>query len=164
MVRALLALGGNLGDVRRTFDAAIARLCDGRTVVLVARSSDYRTPPWGFEDQPPFVNCAIAADTTLTAHELLARMHEVERDFGRVRSADSRYGPRTLDIDLIAYGDAAIATPDLVVPHPRLFERAFVLVPLSEIAPDARISGIRVADAAAAADASGIERLPARQR
>jgi 2-amino-4-hydroxy-6-hydroxymethyldihydropteridine diphosphokinase len=159
---ALLALGGNVGDARDTIDRAIAMLCDGTDIRLTARSSDYATPPWGVEDQPPFVNLAIAVDTALTPHALLARAQAVERALGRDRTRERRWGPRTLDIDLLAYDDLALNTPDLTLPHPRLFERAFVLVPLAEIASDRLIAGIRVRDALAEVNIGGIHRLPPR--
>ena len=108
---------------------------------LIARSSDYATPPWGVEDQPPFINCCAAIETTLSPHDLLRRVQEVERAFGRDRANERRWGPRTLDIDLIAYDDVAMNDPDLTLPHPRLFERAFVLVPLADIAADRLIAG-----------------------
>jgi len=162
MAEALLALGGNLGDVRATLDRAVAALCDGAAVRLRARSSDYRTPPWGLADQPAFVNLAIAVETSLPPRTLLARAQAVERALGRDRAKERRWGPRPVDIDLIAYDDLALAESDLVLPHPRLFERAFVLVPLAEIAPERVIAGTRVADALARIDASGIERLPSR--
>ena len=85
MPEALIALGGNVGDVRATFDRALALLCDGGDIRLIARSSDYSTPPWGVEDQPPFVNCCISVETSLTPHALLARAQETERAFGRDR-------------------------------------------------------------------------------
>ena len=103
---------------------------------LLARSSDYATPPWGVTDQPPFINCAIAVETALPPRALLARALDVERTLGRDRTKERRWGPRTIDIDLLAYGDAVVDEPGLILPHPRLFERAFVLVPLAEIAPD----------------------------
>jgi 2-amino-4-hydroxy-6-hydroxymethyldihydropteridine diphosphokinase len=162
VAEALVALGGNIGDVRQTLDRAIGRFCDGSEVRLVARSSDYRTPPWGVEEQPPFVNCCIAVATKLSPQALLGRAQAVERDFGRNREQEQRWGPRTLDIDLIAYADLSLVSPDLTLPHPRLFERAFVLVPLAEIAPDRMIAGMRVRDALAKVDRSGIERLPPR--
>jgi 2-amino-4-hydroxy-6-hydroxymethyldihydropteridine diphosphokinase len=162
MPEALLALGGNVGDVRMTFDRGIAALCDGTEVRLLARSSDYRTPPWGVTEQPPFINCAIVAATELPPPALLARAQAVERSFGRDRAQERRWGPRTLDIDLIAYDDVALNTPELTLPHPRLFERAFVLAPLAEIAPERRIAGVRIKDALARVDQAGIERLPPR--
>jgi 2-amino-4-hydroxy-6-hydroxymethyldihydropteridine diphosphokinase len=162
MAEALLALGGNVGSVRDTLDRAIAALSDGETVRLIARSSDYRTPPWGVADQPPFVNLCIAVETALAPHALLARAQAVERAFGRQRAGEARWGPRPLDIDLIAYDDVTLATPELILPHPRWFERAFVLVPLAEIAPDWVIAGRRVREALAETDATGIEKLPPR--
>jgi 2-amino-4-hydroxy-6-hydroxymethyldihydropteridine diphosphokinase len=165
MAEALVALGGNLGpesEVRATLDRAIAQFCDGAEVRLLARSSDYRTPPWGIEDQPPFVNCAIVVETGLPPPALLARAQAVECAFGRDRGKERRFGPRTLDIDLIAYDDVALDTPELTVPHPRLFERAFVLAPLAEIVPDRRVAGIRIADALGKVDRSGIVKLAPR--
>ena len=159
MTVALLALGGNVGDVRATLDRAVALLCDGQEVRLIARSSDYRTPPWGDTDQAPFVNICIAVETTLSPHALLERAHGVERILGRDRTRERRWGPRTADIDVLAYDDVTLTEGDLILPHPRLFERAFVLVPLAEIAGDRVIAGRRIAEAARAIDATGIERL-----
>ncbi len=160
MPEAVIALGGNLGDVRATFEKAIARLCDGVEVQLVARSSDYRTPPWGITEQPCFINAVIAVATSLSPRELLNRLQACERALGRNRGWEQRWGPRPLDLDLLAYDDVNVGEPDLTLPHPRLFERAFVLVPLAEIGADRRIAGIRVRDALARVDAGGIERLP----
>jgi 2-amino-4-hydroxy-6-hydroxymethyldihydropteridine diphosphokinase len=162
MPEVLLALGGNVGDVRKTLDRAVGALCDGEAVHLLASSSDYRTPPWGVEDQPPFVNRCIAIDTRLSPHALLARAHDVERALGRERRNERRWGPRQIDIDLIAYDDLALHSAELTLPHPRLFERSFVLVPLAEIASEKLISGKRVRDALAEIDTRGIERLPPR--
>ena len=162
MAQALLGLGGNVGDVRATLDEAVARFADGKDVTLIARSSDYSTPPWGVENQPPFVNLAIAVETALSPRALLARALDVERALGRDRRHAQRWGPRPVDIDLLAYDDLALDEPGLTLPHPRLFERAFVLVPLAEIVPDRLIAGRRVRDARAAIDPEGIERLPPR--
>lgn len=162
MAEALLALGGNVGDVRATFDRAVAKMCDGREVRLLARSPDYRTPPWGVTDQPAFVNCCLRIDTSLTPRALLACAQSVEPALGRNRGNERRWGPRTIDIDLIAYGDVRCEAPDLTLPHPRALERAFVLVPLAEIAPDWVIDGITVAAALARLDPTGIEKLPPR--
>jgi 2-amino-4-hydroxy-6-hydroxymethyldihydropteridine diphosphokinase len=159
MAEALLALGGNVGDVRQTLDRALAKLCDGAEVQLLTRSSDYATPPWGVENQPSFINCCVAVATTLPPRALLGRAQAIERAFGRDRGREQRWGPRTLDIDLLAYDDLTLNAPDLILPHPRLFERAFVLVPLAEIVPERVISGIRVSDALAKVDRAGIERL-----
>jgi 2-amino-4-hydroxy-6-hydroxymethyldihydropteridine diphosphokinase len=159
MTEALIGLGGNVGEVRATLAAAIGGLCDGRDVRLLARSSDYRTPPWGVTEQAPFVNACIAVDTTLTPQALLARALDIERAFGRDRAREQRWGPRTIDIDLLAYDDVVIDGPQLVLPHPRWFERAFVLVPLAEIVPDRTIAGIRIRDALERIDQGGVERL-----
>jgi 2-amino-4-hydroxy-6-hydroxymethyldihydropteridine diphosphokinase len=158
---ALLALGGNLGDVRATFDRAVAKLGDDRLRVT-ARSSDYRTPPWGVTDQPPFINACLAMETDLDPHGLLARAQAVERALGRDRAQQQRWGPRAIDIDILAYDDLTLDDADLTLPHPRLFERAFVLVPLAEIASDRVIKGIKVKAALAEVDAAGIEKLPPR--
>jgi 2-amino-4-hydroxy-6-hydroxymethyldihydropteridine diphosphokinase len=160
MAEALLALGGNMGDVRTTLARAVTALCDGTDVRLKARSSDYLTPPWGVLDQPAFVNLCIAIDTALTPLALLARAQTVERAFGRDRAHQQRWGPRVLDIDLLTYDDMTLDTPDLTLPHPRLLERAFVLVPLAEIAPDRVIAGTRVSDALKQVDARDVVRLP----
>ncbi len=160
MAEALLGLGGNLGDVRSTLEQAVAALCDGRNVQLVARSSDFRTAPWGVTDQPPFVNMAIVIETTLTPHALLDRVLRVEAMFGRDRSREQRWGPRILDIDIIVFDALEIEEAGLILPHPRLFERAFVLAPLAEIAPDRRIKGVTIADALARVDQTGVEKLP----
>ena len=162
MTRAWLALGGNVGDSRTLLDRAIDQLCDGTSVRLTARSSPYETQPWGVTEQAPFVNLCIAVETTLSPRELLSRAHEVERALGRDRANEQRWGSRTVDIDIVAYEHFSIQEPDLILPHPRLFERAFVLVPLAEIAPDLRIGSKRIADAAAQIDSSGVVRLPAR--
>jgi 2-amino-4-hydroxy-6-hydroxymethyldihydropteridine diphosphokinase len=162
MAEALIALGGNVGDVRDTLDRAVAMLCDGGDVRLCARSSDYRTPPWGVTEQPPFVNLCIAVETGLTPRALLARAQAVEQALGRDRTQERRWGPRPLDIDLLAYEHLAVQEPDLTLPHPRLLERAFVLVPLAEIAPDRVIAGMRARDALARLDTTGIEKLPPR--
>jgi 2-amino-4-hydroxy-6-hydroxymethyldihydropteridine diphosphokinase len=161
MVDVLVGLGGNIGDVRATLDRAVAAFCDGSDVRLRAQSSDYATPPWDVVDQPPFVNRCIAVDSSLTPHALLDRALTVERTLGRDRSREQRWGPRAIDIDLLAYDDVAIEEPGLTLPHPRLFERAFVLVPLAEIVPDRVIAGVRVRDALARVDTGGIERLAA---
>ena len=162
MAEALLVLGGNVGSVRETLDRAVTELCDGESVILIARSSAYRTPPWGVKDQPPFINLCIAVETTLAPEALLARAQAVEDALGRKRAQERRWGPRPVDIDILAYDDLSLSTADLTLPHPHLFERAFVLVPLAEIVPDRVIAGLRVRNALAKLDAAGIERLPPR--
>src|SRR5271156_1449906 len=156
---ALIGLGGNIGDARKAIGQAVAMLCDGTAVRLDARSSDYRTPPWGVTDQPAFVNAVIVVATSLAPRDLFARAVAVERALGRDRAGERRWGPRVIDLDLLAYDDLVLHDAALTLPHPRLFERAFVLVPLAEIAPDRVIAGIRVRDALARVDAGGIKKL-----
>jgi 2-amino-4-hydroxy-6-hydroxymethyldihydropteridine diphosphokinase len=116
----------------------------------------------GVRDQPPFVNLCIEIETSLTPHALLARAQAVEQMFGRDRAKERHWGPRILDIDILTYDDVALDTPDLTLPHPRLFERAFVLVPLAEIAPERMILGWRVRAVLAKVDRAGITKLPPR--
>jgi 2-amino-4-hydroxy-6-hydroxymethyldihydropteridine diphosphokinase len=160
MTEALLALGGNVGDSRGILDRAVTLLCERGDIVLKARSADYLTPPWGFKYQAPFVNLALVVETSLSPRDLLARCHAVELQLGRDRAHEKRWGPRTADVDIIAYGDLEIDELGLTLPHPRLFERAFVLRPLVEIAPDRVIAGKTVREAVTAVDTVGIKRLP----
>jgi 2-amino-4-hydroxy-6-hydroxymethyldihydropteridine diphosphokinase len=157
---ALIALGGNVGDVRATFKKAIADICDLAQATLIARSSDYATPPWGNERQARFINACIEIETSRDPYALLSALQRIEQKFGRDRSKETRWGPRTLDLDLIAYDDVSLRGPELTLPHPRLFERAFVLVPLAEIAPDRLIAGKSARGALKAVSSEGIERLP----
>ena len=161
MSDVLIALGGNVGDVRATFEKAIASICGMAQAALLARSSDYATPPWGDEQQPRFINACIEIETSLDPHALLFTLQKVEKKFDRDRASEIRWGPRTLDLDLIAYDDVSIQKPELTLPHPRLFERAFVLVPLAEIAPERVIAGRSIAVALSKLSTAGIERLPA---
>jgi len=135
--RAAIGLGSNLGDSLAIVRAALGRLADVGQVV--ARSALYHSAPWGVTDQPPFVNAAALVDTALAPHDLLAALQRIEAEAGRVRTY--RWGPRVLDLDILTYGELAVDAPDLVIPHPRLAERAFVLVPLAEI--DARFVALR---------------------
>jgi len=160
MADVLIALGGNVGDVRATFQKAIGNICGMTQAVLLARSSDYATPPWGDEQQARFINACIEIETSLDPHALLFTLHRIEQKFGRDRIKETHWGPRTLDLDLIAYDDILIERPELTLPHPRLFERAFVLVPLAEIVPDRIIAGRSVAAALVPLSTQGIERLP----
>jgi 2-amino-4-hydroxy-6-hydroxymethyldihydropteridine diphosphokinase len=161
LAEAFIALGGNVGDVRATFDRAIAIMCDSG-MRITARSFDYRTPPWGVTDQPPFINAVIAVSTTLEPHALLTRAQACERALGRDRAKERHWGPRTIDLDILAYDDLALNDATLTLPHPHLFERAFVLVPLAEIAPDRIIAGVSVREALKHVDPSGIEKLARR--
>ncbi|MCF7220917.1 2-amino-4-hydroxy-6-hydroxymethyldihydropteridine diphosphokinase [Marilutibacter chinensis] len=142
-VVAYLGLGGNLGDVPATLRGALAALAAVPGVRMGAVSRFYRTPAWGMTAQPDFINAVVALETTLAPQALLAAMLEIERCAGRDRGDDAlRWGPRTLDLDLLLYGDARLDLPGLQVPHPRLHERAFALLPLVEIAPDVVIPGV----------------------
>ncbi|MBN9674057.1 2-amino-4-hydroxy-6-hydroxymethyldihydropteridine diphosphokinase [Roseibium aggregatum] len=141
--RCALGLGSNLGDPKRNLDEAVRRLEESNGITVVARSSDYRTPPWGPVPQDDYLNICLVVDTTLSAHDLLKRCLEVELELGRVR--DIRWGPRIIDIDLLIHGVAKVEEPDLEVPHPRMAERAFVLIPLAEIWPDAPLGDGRTA-------------------
>jgi 2-amino-4-hydroxy-6-hydroxymethyldihydropteridine diphosphokinase len=114
-------------------------------------------------DQPPFVNLALVVETMLEPRALLDRALRIEAEFGRDRSREQRWGSRTLDIDIIACGALEIDEPGLTLPHPHLFERAFVLAPLAEIAPDRTVKGIRIADALARLGPGGVEKLPPRK-
>jgi len=127
-----LALGSNLGNRTRNLGEACDRL---RELVIINRVSHvYETPPWGVVDQPAFLNQVVEASSELEPAELLKAIKKIENDMGRIPSV--RYGPRLIDIDILLYGDRVVDTSDLVIPHPRMFERAFVLTPLAELAPD----------------------------
>jgi 2-amino-4-hydroxy-6-hydroxymethyldihydropteridine diphosphokinase len=149
--RAYIGLGANLGDAAGTLVAARARLA--QLGELAASSSIYRTPAWGVTDQPDFVNAVVALDTTLAPAELLAALKSIEQELGRV--ATFRWGPRAIDLDILTYDDVRLDTPALSLPHPRLHERAFVLVPLAEIAP--AYAGAR--DALPDAERAPVERI-----
>ena len=160
MASALIALGGNVGDVRARFGGAIEAICREAPATLTARSADYETLPWGGIAQPAFINACIAIETERAPQALLATLHAIERTFGRDRAQETRWGPRTLDLDLIAYDDLVLDTSELTLPHPRLLERAFVLVPLADIAPERVIAGRSVRDALSRVSQDGIARLP----
>ncbi|MDR3374823.1 MAG: 2-amino-4-hydroxy-6-hydroxymethyldihydropteridine diphosphokinase [Ancalomicrobiaceae bacterium] len=159
---AILALGGNIGDVSTTMDEALRRLAT-TNIRLLARSADYLTPPWGKTDQPPFLNLCAEVATGLSPEGLLLACLAVEAALGRIRR--EKWGPRVIDIDLIFYRGAdgrevKMATETLTLPHPLTLERAFVVVPLAEIAPDLILSGRRIGDVAAELlPGSGIVRL-----
>jgi len=141
MVQACIGLGANLGDAAGTLRQAVIALGQREDVAVRRMSRCYRTPAWGREDQPDFVNAVALLETRLSPRALLDLLLAVEADFGRHRIDGERWGPRTLDLDLLLYGDAVIDEPGLRVPHPHLHERAFALVPLLEVMPDARIPG-----------------------
>ena len=154
----IVALGSNLGDKAANIDTAIRLLAEAGDVRLVHRSRNFATEPWGKTDQDWFVNACIAVATSLKPRELLARCQEVERRMGRVPT--EKWGPRIIDLDLLVYGDKAIRDPDLVLPHPHIGERAFVLAPLMDIAPDLEIKGRSVRALYAAIDATSVRPLP----
>jgi 2-amino-4-hydroxy-6-hydroxymethyldihydropteridine diphosphokinase len=151
VTRAWIGLGANLGDPIATLRAARERLIGLGAVAAV--SSLYRTPAWGVTEQPPFVNAALALDTTLAPYDLLAALKALEVDLGRV--ASFRWGPRAIDLDILDYAGVRLDDPQLTIPHARLFERAFALVPLAEIAP----AYAAARDALPAADLAAIERI-----
>jgi 2-amino-4-hydroxy-6-hydroxymethyldihydropteridine diphosphokinase len=154
---AFLGLGGNIGDPAAAMAAALQALDGSADIAVRAVSSLYRTPPWGKTDQPDFLNAVAEIVTTLSPPDLLARCLEVERSLKRVRR--ERWGPRVIDIDILCYGDLTYSGEGLEIPHPRLAERAFVLVPLAEIAPELEIGGKPVAELLQAVDSSNIETL-----
>lgn len=154
---AALSLGGNVGDVAAAFARVLEALRAHAQIANLRASRVWRTPPWGKTDQPDFLNMAVAFGTTLSPRELLELIRRLENNAGRAR--EERWGPRTLDLDIILYGDETIDEPDLQIPHPRAHERAFVLVPLAEVLPDARIGGLSVAELARMCDASGMLRV-----
>jgi 2-amino-4-hydroxy-6-hydroxymethyldihydropteridine diphosphokinase len=153
--RAALALGGNMGDVASAFVAAFEALEAGGRLRVVARSNVWRTPPWGKTDQPDFLNMCVLVETQLSPRDLLALCLNVETDAGRVRL--ERWGPRLIDIDVLAYDDVRWDDEALTLPHPRMSERAFVLAPLAEIAADWMIDGARVDALAAVVDSAGMQ-------
>lgn len=140
--RAHVGLGGNLGDVARTFRSALRMLAARPATRVAAVSPVYRTAPWGDAAQPPFLNAVAALDTALDPHALLEVLLEIERAHGRDRGAAARrWGPRTLDLDLLTHGTQVLDSARLTLPHPRLHARAFVLVPLADLDPALEIPG-----------------------
>jgi 2-amino-4-hydroxy-6-hydroxymethyldihydropteridine diphosphokinase len=140
VTRAYVGLGANLGDRESTLRAAVEALDEEEGIEVVAISTLRETEPVGVGQQPPYLNGAVAVDTTLSGHALLDILLAIEQRFGRVR-VPGEHGPRTLDLDLLLYGDEAIDEPGLTIPHPRLHERRFVLEPLAELAPGLVIPG-----------------------
>jgi 2-amino-4-hydroxy-6-hydroxymethyldihydropteridine diphosphokinase len=156
MIEATLGLGSNLGDKRANIASAIERLERGG-VAVQARSHDYRTDPWGPVAQDWYINACLRVRTDLAPEALLALCQQVEKDLGRVR--EIRYGPRVIDIDILTYDDVEQDDPALTLPHPRLLERAFVLVPLLDVAPDLVVKGRRIDAALAEIGREGVTRL-----
>jgi len=141
MTRSFVGLGANLEDPRGQIERALGLLAAEDGVRVVAVSTLRETDPVGYEDQPRFLNGAAELDTSLGARELLERLLAIERRLGRVRGDGPRFGPRTIDLDLLLYGDASIDEPGLQIPHPRLHERRFVLEPLAELNPALEVPG-----------------------
>jgi 2-amino-4-hydroxy-6-hydroxymethyldihydropteridine diphosphokinase len=154
-VTAWLGLGGNIGDPVAAMAEALSRLAARPDCSVEAVSRLYRTPPWGKTDQDWFFNAAAALETTLSPHALLDLCLEIERAMKRIRV--ERWGPRTLDIDILAYDDLVVSDDRLALPHPRMRDRAFVLMPLADIAPELVIEGRAVTAWLADADRAGIE-------
>ena len=159
-IRAYVGLGGNVGDVETTLVDALMALDMIPQTTQRAHSRFYRNPAWGKTDQPDFLNAVAELQTRLTPRVLLEQLLAIEERFGRVRSEGEKWGPRELDLDLLVYGEESLDEPGLHLPHPHLHERAFVLVPLAEIAADLVIPGRgKVSDLLAAVDSSAIEAL-----
>jgi 2-amino-4-hydroxy-6-hydroxymethyldihydropteridine diphosphokinase len=157
--KVLLGLGGNLGDPVAAIETALDRL-DRSGVRITARSAFYRTSPWGPVAQPDFVNACAVAETTLEPHALLALAQAIQRELGR--QPGPRWGPRPIDIDTLDYEGVQVDDPDLEIPHPGLTERAFVLLPLLDIAPDWVVSSRPIREWAAEVDVTGIVRIDGR--
>jgi 2-amino-4-hydroxy-6-hydroxymethyldihydropteridine diphosphokinase len=162
MIDAAIALGSNLGDSLATLEAALLALDEHADIALVSHSSWYKTRPIG-PPQPDYLNACALLQTPLEPLPLLEQLLAIESRFGRVRG--ERWGPRSLDLDILLYGDQRVDTDRLQIPHPRMRERAFVLVPLAEIAADwvEPVSGLSIAALCEALDASGVELLVADQ-
>ena len=156
-VFATLSLGGNVGDLREAFRFALDRLALTEGVEVVATSSVYRTAPWGKTDQPAFLNMAALLRVSLSPRALLNLCLDIEQQRGRDRA--EKWGPRTLDLDVLTYGEQVIAEEGLIIPHPHVHERVFVLVPLVEIVPDTLIHAKSAEAWLAALDASDVEKL-----
>ena len=156
-VEAVLGLGANLGERTARMRDALSALAVHPAVRLRAVSPLYETAPWGMTDQPAFLNAAALVETNLPPRALLDAILSVEAALGRDRR--EKWGPRTIDIDILTYGDGTVAEPDLVIPHPHLHERAFALAPLLDVAPHAIVNGRPAADWLAALDRTGIARV-----
>lgn len=159
--RAWLGLGGNVGDVAASFASALRKLGEVDGLRLRRSSRLYRTPAWGLTTQADFLNAVVEIEARLAPRDLLAALQAIERAHGRDRANETRWGPRTLDLDLLAIDGVTLADPQLALPHPRAHERAFVLVPWAELAPDFVLPGHGRIDALRdALDRSGIEAIP----
>lgn len=153
--RALLGIGGNVGDVEANMRRALAAIDAQGETRVVAVSRLYRTPPWGVTDQPWFFNACAAVETSLSPRELLELCLATERELKRERR--ERWGPRTIDLDVLDYAGQVYEDEALTLPHPRIGARAFVLVPLADIAPETIVDGMSVAERLVGLDRAGIE-------
>lgn len=159
-IRAYVGLGGNVGDVEETMMEALMAIDGLPQTSIRAQSRLYRSPPWGRTDQDDFINAVVELRTRLAPRVLLDYLLEVESRFGRVRGEGDKWGPRTLDLDLLVFGEEILDLPGMHVPHPHLHERAFVLVPLAEIANMLQIPGRgQVGELLASIDSAGIEAI-----
>lgn len=156
MAEVYVALGSNLGDRERNL--AGAREALAREALNITRASSiYETEPWGAANQGRYLNQVVRGTTLLSPHDLLTKMLDIERLLGRDRTNAERFGPRVIDLDILLYEGVSLNEPDLQIPHPRMMERAFVLVPLVEIAPALAVGGVKIANALAKLDRSGVK-------
>ena len=152
-----ISMGGNIGDPSITIDDTLAHLSMQQGVEVVTRSPFYKTPPWGKTDQAEFVNACACLKTTLTPQELLHTLLSVEIRMGRVRG--EKWGPRIIDLDILTYADQVVRERNLIIPHPLIAKRAFVLVPLRDIAPNFMLDGVHIDKLLEKLDLTGIQSL-----
>ncbi|MGM0501712.1 MAG: 2-amino-4-hydroxy-6-hydroxymethyldihydropteridine diphosphokinase [Bacillota bacterium] len=144
MEKVYLGLGTNLGDKEKNLRTAVELIGKINAVELTAVSSIYQTEPWGYTEQNDFLNLCVELKTDLEAAELLGKCQKIENELGRIR--EERWGPRIIDIDILIYDDLELVTPELTIPHPRIEERAFVLVPLQELNPELVINDLKIGE------------------
>ena len=159
-VTAYIGMGGNVGDVAAAMRQAVVAIAASPDCSIVALSPVYRTPPWGMTDQPPFLNCCFAVETRLAPRALLVLLKAHEAEAGRQKTV--RWGPRPIDLDILLFGDTRLDEPGLVIPHPRMTERAFVMVPLADMAPDLVVDGKSARQWAHSLPRDGMEKLDIR--
>ncbi|CFX04149.1 2-amino-4-hydroxy-6-hydroxymethyldihydropteridinepyrophosphokinase [Candidatus Filomicrobium marinum] len=154
---AIVALGSNIGDKVGNIERALSLIAKSGDVQLVKRSRNYRTPPWGKTDQDWFVNACVSVTTELSPHGLLRRCLEVETQMGRERS--EKWGPRVIDLDVLVYRGVEMSDKELVLPHPHITQRAFVLAPLADVAADMELNGRTIEEWLHDIDAEGVTPL-----
>lgn len=157
MHKAYLSLGGNIGNRRENLNRAVEILSESEGINVTGVSSFYETDPWGFEDQEAFLNIAVEIETSLNPYELLEKCQYVESELKRVRLV--HWGPRTIDVDILTYDDYTSQSAELTVPHPRMTERGFVLVPLAELAPELVVNNRTVSDWLSEVGQEGIRKI-----